>query len=577
MEIGLPVPAHLFKTSTHSEGVEILSSMVRILSRSSLKKTIRTFLDKLRKGRRSEAAMSTSDRNGKRRASSDSWVSEEPIATRTRLQRAEEARRPSIQEASTEHNEEPVYDVFRLQDLPPELIKLVFEHALASFEESPPQIHWKQNHPAYNRRLSELNRLVRVSKSFYNFFVGQLYHTLLLPREFGYSFSANWDHASTPNLHSEDKSAALLAVQLETRPQLRSLVKKIHVDPVVRLRNKAAKDVVAYKKIIESCQSTMEDLAIAVNSCDGFLFRSASENFIDVHDQHLLLKDISRITFPSLRHLTLEIMDLEQLSWVRWKQLPHLRSVTFISDSIFTRLGQTNTPQRMTPWMRLGKSTLYHALSILPSTVETVTFGFATLSGRRKFPQQRSASRAFSPLCPGNDADYLAKSLHKDLQHLVDDQEKKGRKPSIVGQLRLIRLVWVHSPHSLEWCKSCLEHHQSEYHDLPKLRRMSSLEEHYAEHHDLPAGVAFRIEPAVETATSSSTAISNGPSGGPPFLSSTATWPKLEMYEVQTPPAWEPTSEDEIDMGKLEVLWKALLYNAEGDTLAENAGDEKEG
>ncbi|KAE8213527.1 hypothetical protein CF326_g9837, partial [Tilletia indica] len=163
--------------------------------------------------------MARKDVKGKRKVSSRS---DQPTARRTR---------PRLRTGGEQHQHE---ELNRTPKLPSELIKLILEYIVASLDEEPQQIHFKQNHPNYNRRLAVLSGLICVNKTFYHFLLPHLYHTLILPRDHGHSHSASCiDDPVTPTLHDADADAAILATQLAKRPHLRTLVKKIHISPVV--------------------------------------------------------------------------------------------------------------------------------------------------------------------------------------------------------------------------------------------------------------------------------------------------------------------------------------------------------
>ncbi|KAE8268065.1 hypothetical protein A4X09_0g4281 [Tilletia walkeri] len=479
--------------------------------------------------------MARKDVKGKRKVSSRS---DQPAARRTR---------PRLRTGEGEQHQDE--ELNRTPKLPSELIKLILEYIVASLDEEPKQIHFKQNHPNYNRRLAVLSGLICVNKTFYHFLLPHLYNTLILPRDHGHSHSASCiDDPLTPTLHDADADAAILATQLAKRPHLRTLVKKIHISPVVRLRGNDDDDAAAYTKIIRSCKDTVEELAIALHACSG---AQQAPRLLTATDSHQLLAGLrKRISFPSLRHLTLEFKEQWQLDAIEWDKLPQLRSVTLLTENIFgqDRVNPTFAVDWHAPQYIYEGRKLYEALSLLPSSVTTVTFGFTGLSHHRIFPNTRLHNLPIFFL--DEEFEYFTTSLNKAFRQLVDDNTQEGEDSSTAYQLQLLRLVWIHRPLNGDWCDVCLRGHRTATHDLPKLRRMTMLERQYSE----------SLEPAFRV-------------GSVPGSQEASSSPKLEMYEVHTTNAWQASLRDhfKLTMCKLELLWKALLYNSDGDTLAWNA------
>lgn len=182
--------------------------------------------------------------------------------------------------ASTAKRSRMGSDSVQFSSLPVELVQLILQHLVTSIapEES---IHFHRNHQGYNRYLAELSKLILVSKLFHKLVIPYLYREIRLPRHFGYASSAQTPDA----LRREDRdlddphknvdiSALFLAKQLQMYPEQAAFVKKIHLDPVVRLKGKAAMDCQAYTTILQQCKDTIEELAIAVNRESRVLYTS---------------------------------------------------------------------------------------------------------------------------------------------------------------------------------------------------------------------------------------------------------------------------------------------------------------
>ncbi|KAK0559538.1 hypothetical protein OC844_004343 [Tilletia horrida] len=511
--------------------------------------------------------------------------------------------------------------------LPPELIQMVLHHVLALLEPERRQIHYKHNHAAHNRKIAQIASLSLVCKTFHHMLTPHLFHTLHLPRHFGYAHSCtSLGDPEMPALHKTDAFSKFLRKALKRNANLATLVKAIHVDPVVRLRGCAARDAVTYSEIIEACKDELEELAIAVNSCDGVIVRHrSSARRIETESLSLVLERIQNLAFPKLRRLTLEVMEPEQLNWIRWKQLPNLTSVTFLADYLF--MDQTAAITHVSP----KRTNLFLAMKKLPPTVTTLTFGFFNLVEERDVARFRRLTHNLPS--DFDDVHFFVRNLRAVLAELAKDSR------SAMHRLQRIRLVWTHSPYVGQWCDSCLRRHRETYYDLPKLQRIYSVERKYREvNGDLEPLVRFSepkaasatsaaadeeateaqdasaasssiaapvVYPAVfPSASASSSTIALPPSAPSPSAStfrsvqagpssqpqtqarpklepkhvsdsedSTPALPELEFFEIKLPPAFESNEEGEAALHALEVLWKALLYNEPGDELL---GEEEE-
>ncbi|KAE8222399.1 hypothetical protein CF319_g4394, partial [Tilletia indica] len=344
---------------------------------------------------------------------------------------------------------------------------------------------------------------------------------------------------------------AILATQLAKRPHLRTLVKKIHISPVVRLRGNDDDDAVVYTKIIRSCKDTVEQLAIGLHACRGALHSSGHLTATDTHQLRTGL--MKEILFPSLRHLTIECKGHRQIEAIEWACFPQLRSVTFLTEDLFgdDHIDRTLAVDLNNPHNIHGGQSLYESLSLLPSGVTTVTFAFTGLNFWREFPDRRSGFQPCSPIFSGADFAYFTASLNSAFKRLVQDRTQEGEGTSNVNQIQLLRLVWPYKPFDGVWeDDDILRPYRNATYDLPKLRKMTSLEERYSQSSE----PVLRVDNVEESREGSHS-------------------PKLEMYEVDTPIAWQSSFTDrcEIIQGKLEVVWKALLYNTDGDTLDEGS------
>ncbi|KAL9940790.1 hypothetical protein V8E36_000278 [Tilletia maclaganii] len=446
---------------------------------------------------------------------------------------------------------------FDLSRLPPEVIQLILEHWLTTLDAGPKQIHFKKNHEAYNAKLAQIVVVASVSKLFRAFLLPHLYHTIRLPRRFGYAHTASFvEDQVHPRFHRADDDAELLATQLQDNIELRHLVKTIHVDPVVRVPARhARRDALNYARLIQSCHDTVENLAIAVNACEGVIPQSRTHRYINVLGKHFVLEKVKDCPFPALKHLTLEFMQPKHLDWVQWQLMPNLTSVTFIAEHLFTADILANSLDATQT-----KTNLYHALSKLPRTVESVTFGFHGVHG---FSSTRTGSWARH-----------SQEVHWFVAHLLGTFKllsiARREDGNPLSWLKNIRLVWAWSPE--EWCEKCLGTHRDRRHALPALQRMRAIEQRYDEIATRKDEPLVHIEPwpasgsttSAFTSSSASRASSQSARGQ---TEARPTIPTLEMYQITIPPAWEPRDEDESPMCSLEVLWKALLYNEAGSEV----------
>ncbi|KAK0549929.1 hypothetical protein OC846_001653 [Tilletia horrida] len=435
-------------------------------------------------------------------------------------------------------------DSVQFSSLPVELVQLILQHLVTSIapEES---IHFHRNHQGYNRYLAELSKLILVSKLFHKLVIPYLYREIRLPRHFGYASSAQTPDA----LRREDRdlddphknvdiSALFLAKQLQMYPEQAAFVKKIHLDPVVRLKGKAAIDCQAYTTILQQCKDTIEELAIAVNHCDGTVrtYRMTPRRTrMDTVGTHLVLKQFAFARMPKLKHLILEFMQIRQLDWILWDQLHSLEEVTLLVDNLFD-LDCMHEPPR---GINMKQNAMFQGLSRLPKNVKKLTLGFVYAFDEINLAEMARSVHEFEI----EERDGAIEYLHATLS--------RAQKEGYLDHLEELHLVWTHTPDYVHRCEQCLGRDRRPTYPLPKLRIASEFEQ-------------FCQAPLADLVEFRNQAGASQPS----------TKLRIRMSEVVVPPAYRPFSEGEEAMCCLEVLWKCLVYDRNEEVNAEDVEGE---
>ncbi|KAK0563296.1 hypothetical protein OC861_004889 [Tilletia horrida] len=434
----------------------------------------------------------------------------------------------------------------QFSSLPVELIQSILNEVLVLISPEESSIHFHRNHRNYNRYLSSLCGLVRVNKLFNTILTPYLYREIRLPREFSYVSSIQAPTNPTgegPHLedlnNNMDVSALLLANQLETHPEHAALIKKIHIDPVVRLQAGAAADCDAYTTILQQCKDTVEELAIAANWCDGILKESVTESTgtrIHTSGENLVLRQCAYSHMPKLRHLILEFDNLEHLHWILSpERLDSLEEVTLMIDNLFETDFVFGPPSDI----NLYESMLFQAFTRLPKTVRKMTFGLVYCFEYHNFSDIARAGEGVESLRQERVIQCLLTTL------------AKAQKHGTLDHLKELRLVWTYIPDSTHRCDECLRRDRRQSYPLPKLRMATRLEELCA----MPmADIADFGDRTGDITTTSKL--------------------RINMSEVLIPPAYRPVDEDDEVLCAIEVLWKSLLYGRPEDVNPDQIDDE---